>query len=379
MRPLLRALSVITPIAVLALVFASPSPMIVPPAHAADAASDRLSLPAPKAGRSRPLVVVVAQKDGAETTDFVVPYGVLKESGVAEVRSLSTSAGPVKLTRGLSIIADETIAQFDAREAAGADIVIVPAQASPKDTTLAKWVRMQAAKGATIISVCEGARVLAHAGLLDGKRAVTHFSAVAGLTKAYPKTSWVRDRRYLQDGAIISTTGVTASIPMSLALVEAIGGTTVANRTAQHFGVHQWSSAHRTANFVLGKADIASAVLAISQVWTHETLEVPIDNGIDEVSAALQTDAWGRTYRTKVVTTHSARSPIRSLRGLVILPDAKPEPGRFQVRSGSKPAVALLGEALTEMGRRYGPSATRLASLGMEYDAEHSGPKGAAQ
>lgn len=368
MRALFVTISVLTPILVALSLPTSVSP-IASPAYAAEAVNDHFTLPAPKAGRSRPLVVVVAETAGAETTDFVVPYGVLKDSGVADVRSLSTGAGSIKLTRGLSIMADETIAQFDAREAAGADVVIVPAQVAPKDVTLAKWVRDQAAKGATIISVCEGARVLAHAGLLEGKRAVTHFSAIAGLAKAYPRTTWVRDRRYLQDGAIISTTGVTASIPMSLALVEAIGGHAVAKVTARHFGVESWGSEHVTANFVLGKADYAAAVLAMSEVWTHETIEAPIDNGIDEVSLALQTDAWGRTYRTKVVTTHPGRTAIRSLRGLVILPDAEAEAGRHRIQSGSKPAVAKLTEAYAEMGRRYGPGATRLATLGMEYDA----------
>lgn len=368
MRALFVAISVLTPLLVTLSVANSGFP-VASPAYAADAATDHLVLPAPKAGRRHPLIVVVAENEGAETTDFVVPYGVLKDSGVADVRSLSTGAGPIKLTRGLSIMADETMAQFDARESAGADIVIVPAQAAPKDAALAKWVRLQAAKGATIISVCEGARVLANAGLLDGKRAVTHFSAMPGMAKAYPATTWVRDRRYLQDGAVISTTGVTASIPMSLALVEAIGGSAVAKATAIHFGVATWGSEHLTANFVLGKADYAAAVLAMSEVWTHETIEAPIDNGIDEVSLAFQTDAWGRTYRTKVVTTHLGRSAIRSLRGLVILPDAEPEAGRYLIQSGVKPAIAKLNEAFVLMGRRYGPGATRLATLGMEYDA----------
>jgi putative intracellular protease/amidase len=368
MRALFMTISVLTPMLVALSLATSGSP-IASAAYAAESSNDHFTLPAPKAGRSRPLVVVVTETAGAETTDFVVPYGVLKDSGVADVRSIATGAGPIKLTRGLTIMADETMEQFDAREALGADIVIVPAQAAPKDATLAKWVRAQAEKGATIISVCEGARVLAHAGLLEGKRAVTHFSAVPGLAKAYPKTTWVRDRRYLQDGAIISTTGVTASIPMSLALVEAIGGHAVAKVTAQHFGVGVWGSAHVTANFVLEKTDYAAAVLAMSEVWTHETIEAPIDNGVDEVSLALQTDAWGRTYRTKVVTTHSGPAAIRSLRGLLIMPDAEAVAGRYVIQSGSKPAVAKLNEAFAEMGRRYGPGATRFATLGMEYDA----------
>jgi putative intracellular protease/amidase len=346
----------------------SPAVSVAAPTAQNSPADDNFTLPAPKAGRPKPLVVVVAEAAGAETTDFIVPYGVLKESGIAEVRSLSTGAGAIKLTRGLTIMADQTLARFDAEEPAGADIVIVPAQASPKDAGLAKWLRAQADKGATIISVCEGARVLANARLLAGKRAVTHFSAIDKLAKAYPDTIWVRDRRYLQDGAIISTTGVTASIPMSLALVEAIGGHDVATATARRFGVDSWSSEHRTADFVLGKQDIVAAMLAMSEVWTHETVELPLEEGIDEVAVALRADAWGRTYRTTVASTNAGSAPVRSRHGLLIVPDAQPQPGRYVLGTVGIPAVAQLDDALAGIGKRYGPGATRLVTLGMEYD-----------
>ncbi|HEX5379139.1 MAG TPA: DJ-1/PfpI family protein [Phenylobacterium sp.] len=330
--------------------------------------SDHLNLPSPKAGRVRPLVVIVAENLGAETTDFTVPYGVLKDAGVADVRSLSTGAGPVQLRRSLRILADQTIGQFDALEPAGADIVIVPAQVTPKDPALAAWIQAQAAKGATIVSVCEGARVLANAGLLKGKRAATHWSAIKDLTKSYPDTTWVRDQRYVQDGQIISTTGVTASIPMSLALVEAIGGEPVAQATARRFGVTGWSAAHRTSDFALQKRDVAAALGSMAAVWTHETLEAPVADGVDEVALALRMDAWGRSYRTTVVTTRAGRTAVRSRHGLTILPDAEPRNGGRLMPERPGSAAAQLDAAIVDMGRRYGPAAVRLAKIGLEYD-----------
>ncbi len=335
---------------------------------------DRLSVPAPKAGRALPLVVVVAQNGGAEITDFTIPYGVLKESGVAQVRSVSTEAGPVQLWRTLKIMADQTLSQFDALEPAGADIVIVPAQVNPKDKVLIAWIQAQAAKGATVVSVCEGARVIANAGLLKGKRAATHWGALESLTKSNPDTTWVRDRRYVQDGAIISTTGVTASIPMSLALVEAIGGRAVAERTAARFGVTGWTADHRTANFQLTKADISGALSNAAAVWSHETVEAPVTDGVDEVALALRADAWGRSYRTKVVTTNAGRTPVRSRRGLTILPDAEPQKGRYVISAGPGPAAPQLDAAIAEMGKRYGPVAVRLATIGLEYEMPASQP-----
>jgi transcriptional regulator GlxA family with amidase domain len=358
MRPALLAIS-------FALAIALPTNIH---AQQTDAARDHLVLPAPKLGHARPLVVVAADAGGAETTDFVIPYGVLRESGAADVRSVSTAPGPLQLMMQLRVQPDETIAQFDAHSPEGADIVIVPAQMTPRSPALTAWLRDQAAHGATIVSICEGARVLAAAGLLHGRRATSHFSSLDELQHGYPDTIWVRDRRYVQDGNIISTTGVSASIPVSLALVEAIAGPAVAQQTAQRLGVSDWSTAHRTADFRITAGDYATGLLALTAFWSHETLEAPIDDGIDEIQLALRTDAWGRSFRTNVVTTHTGGIPVRSRNGLVILPDAAPQRDAhlLPVAVG---APGQLASTFTEMRRRYGAGSERLARLGMEYDA----------
>jgi len=97
----------------------------------------------------------------------------------------------------------------------------------------------------------------------------------------------VRDRRYVQDGPIITTTGVSASIPASLALVEAIGGRDIAAATARRMGVTSWGAYHRTGDFHLTKTEIARALATVAAVWTHETVEAPIADGVDEVALAL--------------------------------------------------------------------------------------------
>jgi putative intracellular protease/amidase len=343
------------------------------PRPAVTASVDSLTLPPPKAGRLRPLIVVVAGSGGAETTDFVVPYGILKESGVADVRSLSTAAGPIQLLRRLKVAPDATVAAFDRDEPLGADVVIVPAQGAPKDAVLGEWVRAQAAKGATIVSVCEGARVLANAGLLNGRRAVTHWSAMKGLKKAYPETTWVRDRSYVQDGPIISTAGVTAAIPMSLALVEAIAGRPAAEAAARKVGVDHWGAAHRSDAFQLTKGDIAGGLMTFAAFWSHETVELPLEDGVDDVALALRADAWGRSLRAKVVTTHLGLTAVRSRHGLVILPDAEPRSDHYTMRVDSRGAVAQLDATLSEMGRRYGAASVRLAELGLEYGSPSRG------
>jgi putative intracellular protease/amidase len=331
-------------------------------------AASQLVLPAPKAGRVRPLVAVVADADGAETTDFLIPYGVLKDSGAADVVALSTLPGPLQLMATVKIRPDQTTAQFDAAQPAGADIVVVPAQHHPKSPALVAWIRKQAARGAVVVSVCEGARVLGAAGLLDGKRATTHFSALAELAKTYPRTTWVRDRRWVQDGNVISTTGVSASIPVSLALVEAIAGRPAAEAEATRLGAGDWSPRHHTAEFKIEPADYAHGVGDLLSPWKHERVEAPLAGGVDEIALALQTDAWRRSMRTKVVV--AGDRPVRSRHGLVILPDAPHRPGAVVLQASSDGSARVLDTTLVELTRRYGPQTARLAWLGMEYGRE---------
>src|SRR5690348_13565492 len=77
-------------------------------------AGDSLIVSPPKPGRSRPLIAVIADNAGSETTDFTIPYGVLKEAGIADVVSLSKGPGPVQLRPILRIRTDLTLAEFDA-------------------------------------------------------------------------------------------------------------------------------------------------------------------------------------------------------------------------------------------------------------------------
>ncbi len=96
-----------------------------------------------------------------------------------------------------------------------------PVTTGPK---LIAWVAAQARKGATVVGVCDGVWVLARAGLLEGREATGHWYSFDDLRKAYPKTQWLRNKRYVADGKVVTTTGVTATIPVSFALVEAIEG-----------------------------------------------------------------------------------------------------------------------------------------------------------
>ena len=125
--------------------------------------------------RQRPVVAIIGINDATEVTDYLLPYGVLRRADVADVLTVATNSGPVKMYPALTIEANATVAAFNARYPEGADYVVVPAMSRDDDPAALSWIGSQAAKGATIIGVCAGAKVVGAAGLLDGKRATTHW------------------------------------------------------------------------------------------------------------------------------------------------------------------------------------------------------------
>src|SRR5687768_10865442 len=155
-------------------------------------------------GRSRPVVVIVGENGGTELSDFVIPYGVLARSGAVELFAVATRPGAMTMRPALRLQPDATTAAFDLRFPDGADYVIVPAVGNPTDPTLLAWLSGQSAKGATLVSICDGALLVANTGLLDGRRATAHWATESRRAEHHPDTLWVKDARYVVDGRFVS-------------------------------------------------------------------------------------------------------------------------------------------------------------------------------
>ena len=315
--------------------------------------------------RARPVVAVIGANGGTETTDYLVPYGVLKRSGVADIFALGTMSGPVKLMPALTVVPDMTAAAFVQRYPDGADYVVVPALHDPTDAAVRDFIRAQAARGATIVSVCDGTLVMANAGLLDGHKATGHWFKIDSVAEAHPTMRRVRDRRYVADHGIVTTTGVSASVPVSLALVEAIGGRERATALAQEIGARGWSAEHDSGAFHLIRDDIWMILgnLFVG-LFDRDTVAVRIADGDDVIAAAFMADSYGRTFRTRAVVPGAA--PIRTAEGLVILPDAGgATPDVVVDLPESQPARAL-DVALAGIQARYGDATAAFVRVQLE-------------
>jgi transcriptional regulator GlxA family with amidase domain len=319
------------------------------------------------------VVAVIGGVMGAETTDYVVPFAVLQRSGVAEVWALSTTGAPVPLHPALAIRPRAGTAAFDRRFPDGADYVIVPAQHHVADPAVLAWIVAQRAKGATIVGICSGVRVLSRAGLLAHRAATGHWYVLDALRRENPTMRWIADRRYVADRGIVTTTGVSASLPVSLALVEAIGGRPLADSLARTLGVASWTPVHASGAFQRRSFLHAGIAMNAVQFWRRERFEIGIADGVDEIALAFAADAWSRTHRSRAVAVRasdvgasgSIGRDVVTRSGLVIVTDATAR--GTAMRLPDAPAGQVLDSALVGIEARFGVRTADLVALQLEY------------
>ena len=344
----------------------APVPKGAPPIPEEETAAALAALKPPK--RTRPLIAIIGINEGTETNDYLMPFGILARAGIGDVVALATNPGPVTLYPVLKAAPDATIAQFDNSHPDGADYVIVPAMRRDDDPAALAWIKAQAAKGATVISVCAGAKVLANTGLLDGKRATTHWYYLKGWRERHPTLTYVPDRRLVVDRNVATTTGITAAMPMMLTLIEAIAGRDKAQSVAADLGLVQWDARHDSSAFHFNRPFALTAMRNSVAFWDHEKFGLPIWPGMDEVALALVADAWSRTYRSRALTFAATAEPRRSRGGLGILPDtvAADWPAQLPAVVDLPPARAL-ERTLHDIDARYGPRTADFVAMQLEY------------
>ncbi|MEH2548148.1 putative intracellular protease/amidase [Bradyrhizobium sp. AZCC 2262] len=347
---------------------AAPSVAAPPPIAQDERDATIAALKPPK--RQRPLVAIIGINDATETTDYLMPYGILTRADVADVVTLATAPGPITLFPALKVEPQATIAEFDARHPDGADYVIVPAMSRDDDPEALQWIRNQSGKGAIVIGVCVGAKVVGDAGLLDGKRATTHWYSVKELRGKHPSMRYVEDRRLVVDDGVATTTGITASMPMSLTLIEAIAGRDKAKAVGREIGLPEWDARHESDEFRFTRPFALTAIGNTAAFWAHERLGIELKPDIDEVSLALVTDAWSRTYRSQAVTFARTADARQTRNGIRIYPDqvaASWPAERLLPSVGNRKPAEALDDALHGITARYGTRTTDFVAMQLEY------------
>ena len=187
------------------------------------------------AGEAREIVLVVY--DGVVIMDLAGPLQVLHGAGGYRVRLASPDGRAVETDAGVRV--DAALALPDIRWPV--DTLLVagysPGSGRPVPAGLARQVRRVGRRARRVASVCTGALVLAEAGLLDGRRATTHWAACGDLAARFPKVTVEPDAIWVRDGPVLTSAGVTAGIDLALALVTEDLGSARARTVARHLVV----------------------------------------------------------------------------------------------------------------------------------------------
>jgi transcriptional regulator GlxA family with amidase domain len=177
--------------------------------------------------------------DGLQSLDVTGPVEVFAGAdvlvpGAYRIRTASLDGAPVRTTSGLTLVPDESLTS-----APDPDILLVPGGTGSlrPDPRLVAWVRERGPRAGRLVSVCTGAAVLAAAGLLDGRRATTHWAYCDRLAREHPAVEIDPDPVFVRDGHIATSAGVTAGIDLALALVEEDLGRDAALTIARHLVV----------------------------------------------------------------------------------------------------------------------------------------------
>jgi putative intracellular protease/amidase len=164
--------------------------------------------------------------------------------------------------------------------------------------------------------VCNGGRLLAAAGLLDGRRATAHWSAIRGLQRRRPQVDWVRGHRYVQDGTLTTTAGVTSGVFGALRLVEQLAGSDEARRVGQELGYPGWSLHGPTGIPAQRWAprDLA-LLLAVVFPWLRPTVGVGLVEGVGELEVAAPFEVYSASFVARTVPI-AATATVSTRHGL---------------------------------------------------------------
>jgi len=188
-------------------------------------------------GKQRKVAILVFQD--VEVLDFCGPFEVFSVAGKKiqkkyfETFTVAEQKAPVLTANGLSVNPDH-----DFGDCPKAEILVIPggwgSRAAMTNKDILAWVKEDSRKAEIVLSVCTGALILGRAGLLDGLAATTYHTAFDLLKEAAPNTEQRPGERFVDNGKVITSAGVSAGIDAALHVVGRLHGRDTAVRTAEY-------------------------------------------------------------------------------------------------------------------------------------------------
>ena len=220
-----------------------------------------------------------------------------------DIKLLAVKPGPVRSSSGV-----EMMARGLKPSGAITTLIVAGGEGSrgvalcPK--TLA-FVRAIAKRGIRLASVCSGAYVLAEAGLLDGRRATTHWQRTTHFLKAYPQVKLEPDQIFVRDGNIWSSAGITAGIDLSLAMIAEDYGDDIAQQTARQLVLYHRRSGGQSQFSSLLELKAPTGRFGPLLAWARENLDAPLTVEDMAEQAGMSSRHFTRAFIAETGTTPS--------------------------------------------------------------------------
>jgi transcriptional regulator GlxA family with amidase domain len=225
---------------------------------------------------------------------------------VYEVRLLSEMGGSIRASIGMSVATD-------AFDGAKFDTLIVGGGTEPPTPGLIKFVRQALGRYRRVAAICTGAFVLAEAGLLDGRRATTHWRHARDLQARFSKVKVEEDRIFIIDGPVWTSAGMTAGIDLALAMIEKDLGADVARAVARKLVVYHRRAGGQSQFSALLELEPKSDRIQSALAYAKRNLATPLTVGQLAEAAHLSPRQFSRAFRAE-----TGQSPAKAVENLRI-------------------------------------------------------------
>ena len=222
------------------------------------------------------------------------------------IEVLSEGGGPVMTSAGVAV-------DTKPLGSPALDTLIVSGNLQITDATpgLIDFVRQAQTQSRRIASICTGAFVLAQAGLLDGKRATTHWLMARELQRRHPKVKMENDRIFIADGGIWTSAGMSAGIDLALALVEKDFGVDLSRAVAQKLVLYHRRAGGQSQHSQLLKMDAKSDRIQNALVYARQNLKAPLSVRELARAAHLSPRQFSRAFHAE-----TGQSPAKAVENL---------------------------------------------------------------
>src|SRR6202166_372720 len=241
----------------------------------------------------------------------------------AAIKVLAATPGPVRSSSGV-----ELVARGLGLSGAISTLIVAGGEgvraAAACDKTLA-FVKAMARRGVRVASVCSGAYILAEAGLLDGRRATTHWGRTRHFLSAHPRVKLEPDQIFVRDGNIWSSAGITAGIDLSLAMIAEDYGDEIAQQTARQLVLYHRRSGGQSQCSSLLELKAPSGRFGALLAWAREHLDAPLT-----VEDLAEQAGMSSRHFTRAFVAETGSTPSKAVERLRI------ELARQRVQSSSQ-------------------------------------------